>query len=361
MNMYRLSLRFAIVLFWFFLSIMFVMSPNFWSSADRKSINVCAWSGMFDLQWIARFEKETGIKVNISYYESNEELLVKLRTQSHGYDLIIPSDYTVHILQKADMLKKLDKSKLTFYKSLNPLLMGHYFDVNNDYTIPFEWAVYGLGINKNCYLEADIKSTWGLIFDKKLIDEHKIMMTNDPLIAIPITAFYLYGSTDNLTTKSIAAIEKVLEKQHPLVEAYTDFRASYYLASKNTCIAVCSSSYILKAMREYKHLDFIIPREGSLLTIESLAMPVTTTKDDLVYSFMNFIMRPESVAHSYEHIGLFPATTNVLDKISADPRVKALLTMSKKEFERFHLIRFDIMKKTLSYSELQNLWVRIKA
>lgn len=361
MNTRQLTIRIGFVLFWLCMIFTFVASPRFWFLSPRKSINVCAWSGMFDLQWIARFETETGIHVNLSYYESNEELLVKLDTISHGYDLIVPSDYTIRILRKEGMLKKLDKTKLDFYKHLNPLLMGQYFDEKNDYSIPFEWAVYGLGINLECFPDGVQDHTWGLVFDKKLIDSRKVMMTNDPLIAVPLAALYLFGSLEDLSKKRIHAIETLLRRQHPLVEAYTDFRASYYLASKNACIAVCSSSSIFKAMREYGHLQFIIPREGSLVTIESFAIPCTSKKDDLVYSFMNFMMKPESVAHSYEQIGFFPTTTNVLDRLDLQPQVRSLLTMSEKEFKQFHLLRFDQLKKALSESELQDLWVRVKA
>lgn len=362
MNLAQFILRFAAIVFWTLLIFTFVASSHVWHRPSRKSINVCAWAGMFDLQWIARFEKETGIHVNISYYESNDELLVKLQTtKKHGYDLIVPSDYAVQILSKKKMLKKLDKERLHFLTHLNPLLMGHYFDPLNEYTVPFEWAVYGLGINKTCYEEPIADATWGLIFKKKLIGSRKIMMTNDPLIAIPIAAFYLYGTLNDLSAERMGAIKKLLKEQHPLVEAYTDFRASYYLASKNACVAVCSSSSILKAMREHQHLDFIIPREGSLLTIESFAIPVTSAKDELVYAFMNYMMRPESVEHSYEEMGFFPSTTNVLDRLSINPQVRAFLGMSKKEFERFHLLRFDYLKKVLSNFELQNLWVQVKA
>lgn len=352
--------RIGILFFWFVLIFGFVASAPFWYFFDRKSINVCAWSGMFDLQWIARFEKDTGIKVNISYYDSNEELLVKLRTHGHGYDLILPSDYTINILRKKGMLKKLQADKIDFFSHLNPILLGHYFDEKNEYSIPFEWAVYGLGINKRCYPNGIGEASWNLIFDKELMQSHKTMMSNDPLVAVPITAFYLYGTMRNLTKERITEIKKVLKEQNPFIEAYTDFRANYYLASNNACIAVCSSSALLKSMREYTYLDFIIPQEGTLVTIENFAIPSTSTKEDLVYSFMNFMMKPESVAHSYEHMGFFPATTNV-PQLDDRSQVYALLSMTKKEFERFHLLRFDHLKNMISDVELQNLWVQVKA
>lgn len=360
MTIQNTFVRLGLILFWIAVIFAFVNSSRFWSHADRKSINVCAWTGMFDLLWLERFEKETGIHVNLSYYESNEELMVKLQTnKAHGYDLIIPSDYAIRLLRKKNMLKKLAKEKLAFYHALNPLLLHYYFDENNDYSVPCEWSIYGLGINTACYNEQR-EPTWGLVFKPKLIGHHKIMMTNDPLIALPIVAYYLFGTMDTLTKNDVPALESVLAKQRPFVEAYTDFRASYYLASKNASIAVCSSSSIFRSKREYAHLDFIIPKEGTLLTIENFAIPSTSTKDDLVYVFMNFMMKPESVAHTYEHIGFFPATLDVLDKIALPPEVHELLTMSRKEFERFHLIRYDILNKIMTNFELQDLWIQIK-
>ncbi len=360
MSTSQLLTRSGIIIFWLVVITLFLTSPHLGFFQERKSINVCVWSGMFDLQWVARFEKQTGIHVKISYYESNEELLVKLRTKAHGYDLIVPSDYAIYLLCKQDMLKKLDKSKLDFCEHLNPLLMGHYFDKTNEYSVPFEWSVYGLGLNKECYNGVKDK-TWGHIFKKKLIDWRKIMMTNDPLIGIPLAALYLFGNIHSLTKEKIQLIENLLRNQHPLVEAYTDLRASYYLASQDACMAVCSSSSIFKAKRQYPHLDFIIPKEGTLLSIENFALPKATNKEELVYIFMNYMMKPESVAHSYEYIGFFPATTDVLPHLSVDPEVRALLTMPKKEFERFHLLRFDQLKKALDGFELQDLWVQIKA
>ena len=67
----------------------------------KRSINVFMWSGAVDEKMIIQFEKETGIRVNASYYEGNEELLVKLlATKGLGYDFIVPSDYVVEFLIK---------------------------------------------------------------------------------------------------------------------------------------------------------------------------------------------------------------------------------------------------------------------
>jgi len=326
-------------------------------TGEKRSINIAAWVGSFDMHQIKKFEKETGIAVNVSFYESNEELYLKLGA---GYDLIIPSDYAVQYLREKGLLKKLNKRKLTFYNQLNPLLLGHYFDPRNEYSIPFEWAIMGLGINTFCYPEGIKDDSLSLIFEKKYTGEKKILMTNDPLVGVSTAALYLFGRITNLTKDHYKKIQQLLHRQHDWVAAYTDFRAHYALSSKNGCIALASSSYILKSMREYNHIEFIIPKEGSILTIENFALPKATKKDDLIYTFLNFIMRSGSVVHTFEHLGFFPATLDVLNTLKLQPEVKALLTMSKKDFRRFHLLRYDLLNKVMSPQELQDLWVRVK-
>ncbi len=358
----KLFIRIVFILCWIgvvgaFISLALVKFPT-----ARRSINVGAWIGMFDAQALTLFEKETGIRVNVSYYESNEELLLKLeKSSNHGYDLIVPSDYAVHYLWGKGMVKRLDKKKLAFYEHLNPLLLGYYFDEQNEYSVPFEWAVFGLGINKDCYKNGALPRTWGSVFDPVLGYAHKIIMTNDPLVAIPLTSLYLYGSPQKLSKKRFGAVKDLLTRQRSFVEVYSDFRANYYLASRNGCVAVASSSYIMKTMRKHKHIDFIIPDEGSIMTIESFAIPQTSTKDDMVYAFMNFMMKPDSVAHSYEQIGFFPPTLDVLDRLLIPKILRSLLSMSKEEFKKFHLVRYDRLNKILNAHELQDAWVQIKA
>ena len=358
----KLFIRIAFVLCWIgiigaFIGLSLVKLPT-----GRRSINVGAWIGMFDAQLLAQFEKETGIRVNVSYYESNEELLLKLeKSANHGYDLIVPSDYAVHYLRSKGMLKKLDKKKLAFYEQLNPLLLGYYFDEQNDYSVPFEWAVFGLGINQDCFKDSVFPRTWGSVFDLRLSDAHKIIMTNDPLVAIPLASLYLYGSPQKLSKERLGAVKELLTSQRSFVAVYSDFRANYYLASRNGCIAVASSSYIMKSMRKHKHIDFIIPDAGSIMTIENFAITQTSKKDDMVYAFMNFMMKPESVAHSYEQIGFFPPTLDVLDRLEIPTMLHSLLALSKLEFEKFHLVRYDRLSKILNAHELQDAWVQIKA
>src|SRR3569832_328639 len=111
----KIITRSSVILFWIALIFGVLYWPDETFLTNNRSINVFVWGDILDPSVVADFEKETGIKVNMNFYASNEEMLVKLKaTGGQGYDMIIPSDYSVEILIKDGLVKELDKTKLNF-------------------------------------------------------------------------------------------------------------------------------------------------------------------------------------------------------------------------------------------------------
>ena len=109
----------------FFLLLFLTLSAN----ANDKVLNIYAWTGEVPDAIVHQFEKETGINVNLSTYENNEVMYAKLRAiKNPGYDLVMPSSYFVDRMRQQAMLEKLDKSKLTNWKNLNPSLLNAAYD-----------------------------------------------------------------------------------------------------------------------------------------------------------------------------------------------------------------------------------------
>lgn len=161
-----------IIFSWVLLIAIILYFPH-WKALPReeKSLNIFAWGDLMEPSVLAEFEKETGIKVNLSYFSSNEELQVKMiATRGIGYDLIMPSGYAVDLLAKANLLKPINKSKLRFWNNLNPGLLGIWYDPQNTYSIPFSWEVYGLGISTPFFKDRSLPSSWDALYDPKIID-----------------------------------------------------------------------------------------------------------------------------------------------------------------------------------------------
>src|SRR5215831_17161283 len=92
-------------------------------AADSKVLNVYNWSDYIADDTIKNFEKETGIKVNYDNYDTNEILQAKLIAGNTGYDIVVPSSHFAKQQIEAGLLQKIDRSKLTNWKNLDPTLL----------------------------------------------------------------------------------------------------------------------------------------------------------------------------------------------------------------------------------------------
>ena len=227
--MKKILTRCAVILFWIALIFCGLYFPNWqWTEQSKMSINVFTWGDILDPHVIQAFEKESGVKVHLNFYASNEELIMKLKaTHGVGYDMIIPSDYAIKLLIEEDLLKPLDKSTLTFIKSLNPRLMRHPFDPDNRYSLPFEWEFFSIGYIKE---SGPFAPSWNLLFTKP---NYKICMVNDPIEAVQFAAFFLYGNITHLTPEQKEGVKQLLKTQKKWVEAYAESRADYFLATRS--------------------------------------------------------------------------------------------------------------------------------
>lgn len=346
--------RALVVIFWIALIFGILYWPSGLFFREKKSINVFAWGDILDPSVVAEFEKSSGIKVNLNFYASNEEMIVKLRaTGGEGYDLIVPSDYSVEILTKEQLLKPLDKSQLTFFSNLNPRLLNHNFDPDNRYSVPFEWELFVLGIDKDFFRGKAIDPSWKMIFDPTVID-YKITMSNDPIQTLTMASFYLYGPLPSLSDTQLKNVTDLLIQQKDSVNAYADFRADYFLATKNSAVAVTSSSYIWRTMRKFPFVDYVIPKEGTFITIENFCIPHTSKKENLTYQLINFLYSRHSMKTHYETYGIFPATLDVTDDLNLDPKTRELMTMSSPDLQ-LHFARL-----LTSQGKIRDTWVQIK-
>ena len=350
----RLFLKLCILLFWTGLIFSTLYFPQWLILPyEEKTLNVFSWGDILEPSVVAQFEKETGIRVHLSYYSSNEELLVKLKaTHGEGYDLIIPSDYAIPQLVEEGLLKEINRSSITFWDALNPRLLGHPFDPQNHFSIPFEWEIFGLGIDQNYFNNEKIDPSWKLLFNPV---SYKVAMTNDPIEALQLAAFYLFGPFDKIQPAQVPQVKQLLFQQKRSVEAYAASRADYFLATRNTPVVVASSSYIWRTMRLFPFVGFIIPREGTFITIENLCLPAASKKDKLAYAFINYLFRPESIAKHYETFGFFPAATNVTESLRLDPLAEALMSSSKEQFKNYHFF-----KNVLPQQQIRDIWVEVK-
>lgn len=358
MNSFRkISLRTLMVSFWLLLTVLFLFLPTFKSYfAQERVLNVFAWVDMVDTDKIAEFEKANDIRVNLNYYENFQELLAKLRITSSGeLDLIMLTEYALDYLDVANELKVIDKSKLNFWQDIHPRFLDYSYDPDNKYTIPFYWDIYGIGVNKK-YLanNSDLNYGWDLLFDKNK-SVKPVVMINDAVESMSIAALYLYEKSKKLSEDQLHRIKDLLIEQKEWVESYTDLRADYYLMSNSASAVVSQSAYINRALKDDGNkFKFIIPKEGSFLVIDSLVIPKSSTKEDDVYKFINFLFREDVVKVVMDQNSYMTVLKPILETVDLSYLGKDIL--SEDSFKKLHFFG-NLGSKNL----INKLWIEIRA
>lgn len=350
----RLFSYIAVIFVWVAVIVGVLYLPEYieqWSEGKRV-IRIMTFGGVIDPAYVRKFEQQTGIKVVWSYYATNEELQAKLKkTGGKGYDLIVPSDYTVRILREQNYLKPLNHKRMPFLKSINPLLLNQPYDPGNLYSIPFEWELYGIGYDKDALGEIHNPS-WKLIFtDPKT---YNIIMLDDPIESMQCATQYLYGNLQELTREQQKEVRALLRQQRSWIEAYTSTRAGYYLATGSSPLAATATSFIFTAQKYAPQLAFAIPDEGGFITIEGFAIPTACEHEDFVYDFLAFLYTRESALHHFNEYANFPANA---DKASTEFGEEALrfIAMPKEKFQKLKFFR-----PVIPENQVRNFWVTVK-
>lgn len=332
---------------------LFMMLPSLFTQlSPQRSINVIAWSNSLDLKCIGNFEKETGIKVYMSYFETSEELFVKLKAgKGQGYDLIMPSHYVMKMLIKDDLVKKIDKNRLGFWNQLYPALLGHEFDPENNYSIPWAWGMFGIAVDTRYFGDKPIPETWGLLFDKKLAPV-RVGMNDDARELMQVAALYLFGNSyKEVTPTKVEQIKQLLLQQKAWVTMYTDMRPNYLLTSQTAPAVLSLSTQVAHLLNEYDYYKFIVPQEGTFAVLDILAIPAGSQKEELVYTFLNYIFKPEVYSGCAQQFGFLP-TLEKIPSLYAFPNFPP----TKEVFSHIHLF-----EEIFSEHVLNAVWIALKA
>lgn len=352
----RLGWYIAIPVLWLFVIGLFLYSSYVprWFSARERSISIFFWADIIPQRFITQFEQETGIKVYVNYYEGNDELLTKLQfTRGVGYDIIMPSNYMVEPLVQAGFLKKIDKKRLPFWSELDKRLVGHAFDADNTYTVPYIWDVYGLGVDTAFFEDKQFQASWRMLFNPAY--PYRVGMTDEPREIIAIASQYLFGHVRPLTEQEAVKVERLLVSQKKFVEAYTDLALDTLLVSKTCPIVLGPGANIARARRRDKNIRLVLPQEGSVSVLESFALAKNSVKDDLVYQFINFVCQKHIVEEVSRLYGYLPCLRDSWKSIDLSYIENASL-LSGDYFKRIALIR-----PLLPRDQLVKLWLAVKA
>ena len=259
------------------------------TSQAAEKLNIYCWSEYIPQDVIDDFAKETGIKVSVENYASNEEMLAKLGAGGGSFDIIQPSEYVVEALVKENLLRPLDKKAIPNLKNIDPKFLNMPFDPGNKYSVPFMAGTVGIVVNTDLVKE-DIK-TFSDVF--KPANKGKIVVLDD---AREIVSWALLSKgipVNDVSDKNLEKAKGVLSDWIPLIKVYDSDSPKTALLNGDVAIGVVWGGEGAILLNENKKFRWAIPAEGTHLFIDSLAIPKTAKNFANAEKFMNYILQPE--------------------------------------------------------------------
>src|SRR5688572_30288550 len=292
--------------------------------AAEKVLNVYIWSEYLPRSVIDDFTAKTGVKVNVSLFSKNEELLAKLQSGTADYDVVVPSDYMVNRLIRQKLLQPLDRSKLKAFENLDPKFLDQKFDPGNQYSLPYFWGTTGIGYNKKAVTEP--VESWAALFDPKY--ERKVLMLDDArecFAAALRSAGKSPNETDPATLEAAAAKLKEQKKRN-VVRVYDSDAFHEKLSAGDVLLAQGYGGQFAKVIAEKPdELAYVIPKEGGTFWTDNLCVPATSRRTESVYAFLNYVLQPEvaaKIANEVSYASPNAAAKRFLDKkLLDDPAV----------------------------------------
>jgi putrescine transport system substrate-binding protein len=275
-----------------------------------KVLNLYIWSDYLAENTLADFEKQTGIKVHVAYFDTNETLETKLLAGSSGYDVVVPTASYFERQIKAGVYLALDKSKLPNLKNMDPQLMSKVakHDPDNAHGVIYTWGTNGIGYNEKMIKElmpdAPLDS-WRLVLDPTVASKLAkcgISVLDSPAEMIRVIYSFMGKDPNSQSSEDLVQADAVLSKIRPYIRNINSSEYIEALANGDLCIAVGYNGDVMQA-RDRAHeankgieIKYVVPKEGSILWFDMLAIPKDAPDPESAYAYLNYIMTPQVMA-----------------------------------------------------------------
>jgi spermidine/putrescine transport system substrate-binding protein len=257
---------------------------------DGRKLNFYNWDTYIGATTLADFEKATGARVSASYFANGDELFAKLRTGSSGYDVVVPTNDMVTRMVEAQLLQPLDMARIPNFRNILPAFQRADYDGDPRHSVPYVWGVLGIGFRKS---KVDgVPDSWQWLFDS---DRYagRIALIAEAGDLVRIGAKYLGRSLVGVDEATAREVGAMLTRQKPNIKRFHDDDGQDLLAAGDVDLVLEYNGDIAQLMAEDDDVDFVVPREGSLLFTDTLAIPRNAPDPDLAHEFINFLLDGE--------------------------------------------------------------------
>jgi len=340
------------------------------------ALNIIAWEGYTQPQWVKPFESTTGCQVNVKYAGSSSEMVSLMANGGgHQWDLVSASgDADLRLIYGGDV-KPINIKLIPSWSEFQPFLKSPSFNTINGYHygVSFEF-----GPNVLLYSTKTFKTppaSWSVLYNSAY--KGRITIPDNP-IQIADAALYLetakpsLGITDpyELTQTQFNATVKLLEQQKPLIKAYwNEASQEINLFQSKTVVAGAAWPYQTNTLKgDHAAVADEIPKEGATGWADTWMLATNAPDPNCAYMWMKWVSTPQVQAEQAISFGETPANSlacPIMDKLQAGSCAgyhanKPDAYFKSIKFWKTPLSTCDNGKQDcVPYSEWTNAWTQI--
>jgi putrescine transport system substrate-binding protein len=276
---------------------------------EEKVLNVYNWADYIAPDMIARFEKETGIKVRYDNFDTNEILHAKMVAGRSGYDIVVPSSYFGRMQLMGGLLRPIDRSLVPNWKNLDPAILEALakIDPGNKYLVDWAWGYTTIGINVDKVKKAlgDLpmpENAWDLVFKPeymKRLHSCGVSFLDSATDVIPPAARYMGKPSYSRNPADYNGVLEMLKAVRPYVSLFSSSGYINDLANGSICVSMGFSGDLNMARKRAiegktgQNIECLVPKTGGMLFFDTMAIPVDAPHPGNAHKWIDFYLRPE--------------------------------------------------------------------
>jgi spermidine/putrescine transport system substrate-binding protein len=278
-------------------------------------VSLCTWPSYHDENNFKTFKEQTGAEVEVSIFGSNEEMMAKLQAGATGWDVIVPTNYTIRDYVSQKLFQPLDLKQIPAHDPAtnDPRFTNEGTVDGVVYAVPKDWGTTGYVLNSD--VVKDDMTTWKQFWDLTMTSYSGKVMVHDYQLTTIGNALKYYGySFNSIDPKEMGDAEKLLIEAKPhLFGINSDYKPN--LLSGDAVMSICWTGDAVQLRRENAAFKYVLGREGGEIWTDFYAIPADAPNAKGGYALINFLVTPEINAKEVQFHG-YPST---------DSRTNALL------------------------------------
>lgn len=325
--------------------------------AQSKELLLFNWSNYTSPDLLNKFEAETGIKVTLDTYDTNEAMLAKLQAGGTGYDIVVPTGPTLKAMIRDGLVQKVDTTSLPNGHNIRAPFANPEFDPGRAYSAPYMWGTTGFAYDPTPLNGAKLTDSWKEILEPRPEYQGKLAMLSDMGEVFVAAAFYL--GLDRCT-ENPADGQKILDlltRQKPAVKLYSASGTIARMATGEVLMHHMWNGSYHRAHDKKPELVFVYPREGTNLWGDNFAVPKGAPHLDAAKAFINFMLDPKNAAAASNFTGYNNAITGADAFLSDSLRTDAAVNTPPEMLARLSATT-ECSKASVDMRE--KIWTRLQ-